>query len=231
MDTYYDTLEVSETASEVVIKAAYKYLSQRNHPDRGGDPERQKALNEAYRILSDPEERALYDEWLAAERTCIDLEEDIVQRMQDEEWPAGEEPESEDWEANSRPVKKRGRPWWLRVVAGLVASFLAILWINHPWRSAGILEDPVPFLLALTSLWLLHYALSLDLLSRDAERRIGRVAVGVLLAFISFLLLQNGPSSVFGVASTAAFALGGAALIYSGFYGPRTSKKHGVRKT
>lgn len=66
MRTYYDTLQVSRAASESVIKAAYRTLSQRYHPDK--HPQRQewandqmKRLNEAYAVLSDSGRRAGYD--------------------------------------------------------------------------------------------------------------------------------------------------------------------------
>lgn len=54
------------SAEEVVIKAAYKALAQRYHPDRfKGDKEfakgKMEALNEAYRVLSDPVLRKAYD--------------------------------------------------------------------------------------------------------------------------------------------------------------------------
>ena len=72
--TYYDTLQVSRLSSESVIKAAYRVLSQKFHPDK--HPERQawaneqmKRLNEAYEVLSDPVRRANYDSAIAeAER-------------------------------------------------------------------------------------------------------------------------------------------------------------------
>lgn len=70
--THYDTLQVTRSASAEVIRAAYKSLSQRYHPDRYPPDERlqweqrMKALNAAYAILSDPEKRVAYDEVLAA---------------------------------------------------------------------------------------------------------------------------------------------------------------------
>lgn len=33
------------------------------HPDKGGDPEKFKKLNEAYEILSNPEKRDVYDRY------------------------------------------------------------------------------------------------------------------------------------------------------------------------
>lgn len=67
----YDLLEVSPSASPEVIKAAYRQLAIKYHPDRqSGDKarqvaeERMKAINAAYEILSDPVRRAEYDRQL-----------------------------------------------------------------------------------------------------------------------------------------------------------------------
>lgn len=67
---YYDLLEVSRTASPQVMTAAYRAKAKVLHPDAVPPDERQSAeeqfklLNEAYTVLSDPEQRALYDEYL-----------------------------------------------------------------------------------------------------------------------------------------------------------------------
>ena len=67
----YSVLEVSPKASKTVIQAAYRALVRDCHPDRNGtSPEvsqRIRQLNEAYRVLSSPEDRARYD--LAAARS------------------------------------------------------------------------------------------------------------------------------------------------------------------
>lgn len=67
--THYDTLEVSPRASPEVLRAAYRSLIQRYHPDRHpGDAAaaaRAAAITEAYDLLSDPERRAAYDAMLA----------------------------------------------------------------------------------------------------------------------------------------------------------------------
>ncbi|WP_269629761.1 J domain-containing protein [Pelomonas sp. BJYL3] len=69
---HYDTLEVSARASPEVLRAAYRSLIQRFHPDRRpDDPEaaaRAAAITEAYDVLSDPVRRAAYDDWLAAQQ-------------------------------------------------------------------------------------------------------------------------------------------------------------------
>jgi hypothetical protein len=63
--THYQVLEVAENASPEVLKAAYKSLMQRLHPDKNpGDAmasARAARLARAYEILSDPVRRAAYD--------------------------------------------------------------------------------------------------------------------------------------------------------------------------
>lgn len=57
----YERLEVSKTASAEEIKKAFYRLSKTTHPDKGGDAEAFKAINQAYEILSDPDRRSHYD--------------------------------------------------------------------------------------------------------------------------------------------------------------------------
>jgi DnaJ family protein A protein 2 len=61
MSTHYTLLGVHRRASTPAIKHAYRELARIHHPDKGGDPEVFKCLNEAYATLSDPERRKLYD--------------------------------------------------------------------------------------------------------------------------------------------------------------------------
>ena len=58
---YYDTLNVSKSASEAEIKKAYRKLAIKYHPDKGGSEEMFKKVSEAYNILSDSEKRLNYD--------------------------------------------------------------------------------------------------------------------------------------------------------------------------
>jgi curved DNA-binding protein CbpA len=61
MTDLYDRLQVSPRAEPDVIRAAYRALAKRLHPDSGGDSGRMVELNEAWSVLSDPIQRAVYD--------------------------------------------------------------------------------------------------------------------------------------------------------------------------
>ena len=58
---YYSILGVPKNASEKDLKTAYKKASMQHHPDRGGDGETFKQINEAYSTLKDPVKRQQYD--------------------------------------------------------------------------------------------------------------------------------------------------------------------------
>ena len=64
---YYEILEVDKNASPEIIEKAYKTLAKKYHPDLQDEAHKKKfeetfkIINEAYEILSNPEQRALYD--------------------------------------------------------------------------------------------------------------------------------------------------------------------------
>src|SRR5437867_332142 len=68
--THYDNLKVTRNAPPEVIRAAYKTLCQKFHPDRNPDNESAKRtfllIRTAYETLSDPEKRKLHDAWIAS---------------------------------------------------------------------------------------------------------------------------------------------------------------------
>ncbi|MFL5760462.1 MAG: DnaJ C-terminal domain-containing protein [Thermomicrobiales bacterium] len=64
---YYKTLGVESSADEKAIRAAYRKLARKHHPDvnRGekASEEKFREVNEAYEVLSDPEKRKMYDRY------------------------------------------------------------------------------------------------------------------------------------------------------------------------
>ena len=63
LSTHYDNLQVARNASPEVIKAAYRSLSQKHHPDRH-PPERREDCDRVMRILNAAYETALeYAAW------------------------------------------------------------------------------------------------------------------------------------------------------------------------
>ena len=62
---YYDILGVKPEATEAEIKAAYRKLARKFHPDKNKDAgaeDKFKAINEANEVLRDTEKRRAYDE-------------------------------------------------------------------------------------------------------------------------------------------------------------------------
>ena len=58
---YYSILGAAENAPRGEIERLYKRKAVQHHPDRGGDEEEMKTLNEAYGVLRDVQMRAAYD--------------------------------------------------------------------------------------------------------------------------------------------------------------------------
>jgi curved DNA-binding protein CbpA len=69
---HYAALGVAPDADHEVIKAAFRALAKKYHPDTAADPMAAKArfreINEAHSVLSNAEARAEYDRLLSARR-------------------------------------------------------------------------------------------------------------------------------------------------------------------
>ena len=66
---YYEILEVKKNATHEELKKAYREMALRHHPDRVPAEKKKEAedafkeISEAYAVLSDPQKRALYDQY------------------------------------------------------------------------------------------------------------------------------------------------------------------------
>lgn len=73
MIDYYRILGIKATASQAEIKSAYRQLARKHHPDVNQDSksaaEQFALISKAYTTLSDPQERAYYDDQLNTQRT------------------------------------------------------------------------------------------------------------------------------------------------------------------
>jgi len=65
--SYYEILEVTQSADKSTIKKAYRSMAKKYHPDKNpGDEEAEhkfKLCNEAYQVLSDEKQRSVYDRY------------------------------------------------------------------------------------------------------------------------------------------------------------------------
>jgi curved DNA-binding protein CbpA len=94
---YYRILGVIDSAEDIVIRAAYKALAQRYHPDKfEGDPQQAKhfmqEINEAYSVLSDLEQKRQYDAWYSEQRRKEEYQAD-----EDDELSDAMKADDKDW--------------------------------------------------------------------------------------------------------------------------------------
>jgi hypothetical protein len=72
LPTYYDVLRVERHASPERVRAAYRRLAQKYHPDKmpgnANASRAMAAINAAYEVLSDPQRRAEHDLWIQRAR-------------------------------------------------------------------------------------------------------------------------------------------------------------------
>jgi hypothetical protein len=133
--THYDNLKVARGAPQEVIRAAYKALSQKYHPDKNpGDEKAARIMaivNTAYNTLSDPVRRKEHDEWIAAEEWEVEwLESSHTEEGRDP-------PREPGWEAPPAPRARRAAlrdpRWWGAMLGCLAAGAAgAVLWLQPP---------------------------------------------------------------------------------------------------
>ncbi len=63
---YYAILGVPKTATADEIKKAFRRLAHEHHPDKGGNEQKFKDVNEAYQVLGDDKKRAAFDRFGSA---------------------------------------------------------------------------------------------------------------------------------------------------------------------
>ena len=119
--THYDNLKVTRNAPPEVIRAAYKTLCQKFHPDRNPGNENAKKtfliIRTAYETLSDPEKRRLHDAWISS-----------VEGFDSKEPATGYVPKSERSHASMREsnLPRRKKMLWQWGFWTLIAALIVI---------------------------------------------------------------------------------------------------------
>jgi hypothetical protein len=127
IDTHYQRLGVDPDASDAEIRDAYRRLARRVHPDApGGSAQEMALLNEAWRVLRDPERRRAYDGELGRSgATTAGLP------------PAGSPPGGPGVVPAERVI--RGLPWVaVLAVLALIFVFTAFARRDRPTGPAGV---------------------------------------------------------------------------------------------
>ena len=132
-----------------VIRAAYKALSQKYHPDKNPGDEKaariMAILNTAYGTLSDAQRRKEHDEWISAEEWEIEWLEST--KNDDGRSERGERESISRWEDHSNSVvayrPSRDPKWWA-VLLGCtgVGWFSAFLTYTQPAFLSAMLPAP-----------------------------------------------------------------------------------------
>lgn len=155
--THYDNLQVARNASPEVIRAAYKGLTQRYHPDRNpNDPDCErvmKLINKAYEVLSDPTARAMHDAWIATQEAVAKPQ---PAKTQINAEPAASTPYTDSESARRCEAPKPPRtdmpqrakmlnrklPWYAMPMVlgaiGVVSLAIAVAGVPMAWVVAGV---------------------------------------------------------------------------------------------
>ncbi len=196
--THYENLQVTRNASDVVIRAAYKSLAQKYHPDKFDgtqeDAERvMKILNEAYAILSDPTLRKQHEEWIDREFAAENARADRSRVHASTEPPRQRSEEKEKfWQNGTESLPPSGQ------LGGLFCLGLSLFGLSL--LGIGILEpgaqNSVYFKVG-AAVWSAFFGyLSYWFYSGKANPRFGKVRIGLTMAIIGLVegisYAQNG---------------------------------------
>jgi hypothetical protein len=145
--THYDNLKVARGAPPEVVRAAYKALSQKYHPDKNPGDERAARImaivNTAYGTLADPQRRKEHDEWISQEEYEIEL---LESTRQDDPQRYAESP-APAWPDHVQPVRRRRTllanwRWWLTAATCLGAGWIGgVMTVTEPRHVSTVLAS------------------------------------------------------------------------------------------
>jgi hypothetical protein len=142
--THYDNLKVSRKAPQEVIRAAYKALSQKYHPDKNpGDAKAARImaiLNSAYGTLADPVRRREHDEWIEAEEWEIEW---LAEENREQQRELQYDPGAPATPA-APPSAWRSARIWLSVLAGLAMGCAVSVVLMNQFQGVPAATASVP---------------------------------------------------------------------------------------
>ncbi len=137
MRTHYENLHVTEDAPDEVIRASYRALSLKHHPDTAGDKPQSRwkmqRINDSYAVLSDSQKKAAYDGELRRQRNP---------RPAQSKPPTSVQPTPRRGQRSPRRIPLHA-PGWLPAGVGwlsdarLVIPLMAIIWLIVWWSIKG----------------------------------------------------------------------------------------------
>lgn len=138
-ESHYETLKVMRDAPPEVVRAAYKVLSQKCHPDRNPSAtagHQMAALNAAYETLSDTTKRRQYDQKLADDMAWTFAHPRVYPSAEPSPAKARQHFDV-DWSAVSaaQMTIKRSQPSWPRqflIFVAVMVGFWVISFILRP---------------------------------------------------------------------------------------------------
>jgi len=188
--THYENLKVSRNAPDEVIRAAYKVLAQKYHPDRNhGDLDAARIMtvvNTSYRVLSDPDERWNHDRWIE-EQELMAAQTDAPKQAASEPPPPPPEHErpapTAPAHVQTPEMARRYAGFWKRLVAMildnliLIAVFLFLIFVFNgfmDFKDSDTLEGWVS-LVSIPLFWLYFAFME----SSVKQATFGKMALGI----------------------------------------------------
>jgi curved DNA-binding protein CbpA len=127
--THYENLKVARNAPTEVIRAAYRSLSLKHHPDRNPDDKNankvMEMLNVAYETLSDANMRKEHDLWIAEEEARLN------QFQRDESYKENVATGNTSSGANDRGGVKKHYLYLLSVLGSFVGAVVGYFFVNN----------------------------------------------------------------------------------------------------
>lgn len=137
-ESFYDILGVSESASDGVIRAAFKARQRETHPDMpGGSQTESQKVTEAYEILRDPERRAEYDRELNQRRRAEHRRAEPEATATPDSAP---DPVTETVSLPRPTIEKRPFPFWKRILWWTAIAAMGGVWLFITFTFRDVVE-------------------------------------------------------------------------------------------